>query len=133
MTRRRIIAGVILLAAVAVAVPFGPGVWRQAKLRRVVERYPGGGALIKHVWRFGDHQGQAEGFVWRRYPAGNVDCWEHKDGQMAPGSFFTQWSASGEVYKQLRHPRFEGDPPGFRDSPPWWPHPPLIDLSEFEE
>ena len=28
MTRRRIIAGVILLAAVAVAVPFAPGVWR---------------------------------------------------------------------------------------------------------
>ena len=27
MTRRRIIAGVILLAAVAVAVPFAPGVW----------------------------------------------------------------------------------------------------------
>ena len=28
MTRRRIIAGVILLAAAVVAVPFGPGVWR---------------------------------------------------------------------------------------------------------
>ncbi len=29
MTRRRIIAGVILLAAVAVAVPLGPGVWER--------------------------------------------------------------------------------------------------------
>ena len=32
MTRRRIIAGVILLAAVAVAVPFGPGLWARAWL-----------------------------------------------------------------------------------------------------
>ena len=36
MTRRRIIAGVILLAAVVVAVPFGPGVWRQVAYREEI-------------------------------------------------------------------------------------------------
>ena len=33
MTRRRIIAGVILLAAVVVAVPFVPGVWEKVVYR----------------------------------------------------------------------------------------------------
>ena len=35
MTRRRIIAGGILLAAVAVAVPFAPGVWRKVAYEEV--------------------------------------------------------------------------------------------------
>ena len=34
MTRRRIIAGVILLAAVAVAVPYAPKVWRTVAYRK---------------------------------------------------------------------------------------------------
>ena len=47
MTRRRIIAGVILLAAVAVAVPFAPGVWERVAYRDEVM----GGFRIK-VRRF---------------------------------------------------------------------------------
>ncbi len=35
MTRRRIIAGVILLAAVVVAVPAAPGVWRKVVYRSI--------------------------------------------------------------------------------------------------
>ena len=34
MTRRRIIAGVILLAAVAVVVPLVPGVWRKVAYKK---------------------------------------------------------------------------------------------------
>ena len=54
MTCRRIIAGVILLAAVAVAVPFWPGVWRKVAYREEVSSV---------TMRIGDQQKTAE-MVW---------------------------------------------------------------------
>ena len=47
MTRRRIIAGVILLAAVAVAVPLVPGVWEKVAYR---EEHAGGMVFLVRRW-----------------------------------------------------------------------------------
>ena len=47
MTRRRIIAGVILLAAVVVAVPLVPGVWMKVAYRE--DRF-GGMVVLRQRW-----------------------------------------------------------------------------------
>ncbi len=53
MTRRGIIAGVILLAAVVVAVPFAPGAWRAVAYRelRVMDTYTSHQSTSQHTLR----------------------------------------------------------------------------------
>ena len=73
-----------------------------------------------------------DGPLWVRHPPDLFRYIEElKHGKVARGSVVTVYLPTGEVKSQERHFSSKGHEP--RTSPPWWPHPPLIDMTEFEE
>ncbi len=65
---------------------------------------------------------------------GRISCYEPEknDGDFGGRIVSTFWDTAGKVALQrLRDNRQTSWE--YRNDPPWWPHPPLIDLREFEE
>ncbi len=124
--KRRVIAIAVVLAAVGVAWfalwrNEGP-MWRAVMLEREVTS-----SDLYWVWRWGKYRGTPQGSSWRLQENGIVIHFEFAYGDYKPGSVFTYWE-NWEIFAQTRHDSGEQ-----RNSLPWWPHPPLIDLREFEE
>ena len=88
------------------------------------------GTGVGGVWRWG---GLGHGPRWTLYHepserAGVIVHEKYENGKSLAGSIMTMWGPDGRISSQ----HMNGDH-SVRTSPPWWPHPPLIDLREFEE
>ncbi len=118
--KRRVIAIAVVLAAVGVVWQCET-LWRPVMLKKVLDTSEPGIIELKWVWRWG---GQRYGHFWVWHD-GNVAFIDY------PRRFTVSWDSDGEVKTQSRAGA-RGEPEG-RTSPPWWPHPPLVDLREFEE
>ena len=135
MKRKRVMLAAVLLVAVVGVVWLtlwrheGP-LWWAVMLERIVHSSHGETTLYS-VCRWGEHRGEAYGPQWIRHSDGRTTYFVWESGEVKSGSISTQWNPDGRVYRQLDespYPVFEE-----RLSPPWWPHPPLIDVSEFEK
>ena len=116
MKRKRIVIASLLLIS--------PLSWHALILKKKVYELDG----IVFI-QYQDHRTISDGHVqvvreWR---------YERESGEVSFADWksrtWTTWDKNSEVIGQLRLDSSEET----RDSPPWWPHPPLIDLREFEE
>ncbi len=124
--KRRVIAIAVVLAVVGVACWTN---WESVAFKRVLIHHHQATELAR-VWRLG---GVRHGPRWTLYhepsgSAGVVFYEEYENGKSLAGSITTIWGPDGRISSQ----NVIGDNRS-RTSPPWWPHPPLIDLREFEE
>ena len=111
-------------------------------LKKVLEEVPAFGGettvVLYYAPRWNDPPGfaKADGPVWYRSVDKKISYSVLEHDQGARGSVTTKWDANGKVIRQHRRPLKStagGPRVETRTSPPWWPHPPPIDLKEFEE
>ena len=128
--KRRVIAIAVVLAAVGVVLNCEP-IWRAVMWEKVLEVEEQGGIVyLYHAPRSHAPTGwrQSDGHVWKKLPSGVIAHFELDHGQLARGGFTTYWRTDGCVNHQ-----YANGVQSYLIFPPWWPHPPLIDLREFEE
>ena len=137
--KRRVITIAVVLAAVVVAwlalwMNEGP-LWRAVMLKRVIDTEDSSRVVLKYVRRWDKPSANVEGPCWVLYKdTGAIMYGNMEDGKLKLGSVATLWDASpGRVMAQSRRLSLSIGDIETRRSPPWWPHPPLIDLREFEE
>ena len=134
--KSRVIAIAVVVAIAVLCVPLwmneGP-LWRAVMLKRVWDTSDADrNIVLMCVWRWGKNRGVRHGPWWQLYPSGQIDHYVFENDNQKPGSVHTRWGSDGEIIYQL--PAWtKGRAQEYRYSPPWWPHPPLIDLREFEE
>ncbi len=129
--KRRVIAIAVVLAAVGLVGMNWEPLWRAVMLERVIRHDGDDYTFVEHHRRWGKHQGQQHGPNWEIQRDGVVGHFEFENGDIREGSVVTAWGSGGRVFEQFRWPERRAE--DRRTSPPWWPHPPLIDLREFEE
>ena len=135
--KRRVIAIAVVLAAVglvwlALWRNEGP-LWRAVMLKTVRSTSENPGTIVLMcVWRWGNNKGVKHGPWWQLFPSGQVDHYVMENDNQKPGSTHTRWGhgPEGKILFQ-NHLSTTGTRTEYRSSPPWWPHPRLIDLSEF--
>ncbi len=126
--KRRVIAIVVVLAAVGVVWQWEP-VWRAVMMKKVTQSLGLYSMELKWVPRWGEDQEPQDGPRWWLHAHGTIQYVEYENGAVKRGSVTTRWDSDGKIREQFRWI----EPRDLRTSPPWWPHPPLIDLREFEE
>ena len=142
MKKSRVIAIALLVAAVATIGLCWRPLMELALYKQIVLRYPDGAfELAKEGrWRWQSSWKCMTGPSWRRTANGDVfhTTWGPL-GQSEIGNVTTRWNSKGTVTKQWMDSVWPIAGGGTRRGSikkleaPWWPHPPFIDLSEFEE
>jgi len=133
--KRRVIAIVVVLASVTVAcwANWEP-LWRAVMTKKMRLSTAGAECVIwASRWGNSDSSRRTGQAFFRYKSTGGFLYIELKNGHPIPDGVATEWDESRRVVGQRR---LEGNGPNVietRTSPPWWPHPPLIDLREFEE
>ncbi len=126
--KRRVIAIAVVLAAVGVVGMNWETLWQALKYERTL--YASESTVT--VWYEARWGKPAHTLRWdflKDY--GTIQCTEQR-GEEWTDEIETTWNNEGQVIRQRRGVSYASGGPS-RDSPPWWPHPPLIDLREFEE
>ena len=151
--KRRVIAIAVVLAAVGIAYRVllyeephvaelessRPSLEEPAMVKRVVSRYGDEATELYWEWSRGEKQGQRTGPCWRLWASESIEYEEYENGKIKHDSITSRWNSDGKIVWQARGPvsllalPYGSPKPETRTSPPWWPHPPLIDLREFEE
>ena len=126
--KRRVTAIAVVLAAVALVATNWRSLWQVVKYERTLHA----SESTVTVWykaRWGSPAHTLRWDLLKDY--GTIQCTEQR-GEEWTDEIETTWNNEGQVIRQIRGVSYASGGP-FRNSPPWWPHPPLIDLKEFEE
>ena len=124
--KRRVIAIAVVVAAVTVVGMSWEPLYPVVMLKKVLDTSEPNLIKLKWVWRWGENRGRGHGPNWELYTLDRIVSCIEADGGSSHLLMRTDWGSDGQIFHQftdLEH----------RTSPPWSPHSPLIDLSEFEE
>ena len=132
--RRVCVLAIVTAVTAFVALNWGP-LWNAVMLKKVIATLESPECIVLR-WerRWGSMRGLRHGPQWLlNKETGELNHCVYENGDYAPNSVFTQWSADGGIWIQIRlNPSSDKTRPyEERRSPPWWPHPQRLDLSEF--
>ena len=130
MKRRVIAIAVVVMVAILVGMNWEP-LWRAVMLKKVLDTSSSPDMVaLSWVSRWEEDAGLKYGPCWTLYDDGTVSYEQlGKWGRINWEGVVTLWDSERRVHSQYRRGKRLIE----RDSPPWWPPPPLIDLREFEE